>query len=431
MPVKGSRGGRGAKSPNRVQKTASPARATRSRQRSRSNSPLVQQHLEEAAGAQQRRTKLPKGRATQFSGSSSRASSPPSTSRSSQEPDDDRKQTTTNSFKPVNAPAAPMADMADMVADAITVGANGNQDQNLGIPASSGDSNLPALRYHEPSRRVRRAPSTSSFSSELNDETHDSPASGQQGLTAEEMVRKTYGDRPRIESAQCIKLAQEPARREPIQRRPGQTLNLDRRSNVEALLCHVVGTPATQQCKNCRKGHGPWNSCVVHDGLMCSSCSNCWFNASGARCTFHVPDNTGSRQQGHGLPQAAPVPAPVPVQAQVQPHQVMPAPVAYVAHQQQPATFQQPANTREDARPLRPGDITQYRMPEAAQRAMSRGLNGAVVANQEQRLLARIESAAKELGMRIAEYDEHMRNVHRPTAPTGAPPSSVQNPQQQ
>ncbi|GJN66590.1 hypothetical protein PLICBS_000608 [Purpureocillium lilacinum] len=420
MPAKGARGGRGLKSPNRVNKTASPARATGSRQRSRSNSPRVQQRLEEAVGAQQGRTKLPKGRAmTQLSRSSSLASSPPATAGSARE--SSQTQPRTNTFKAVNAPVAQMADVAHMVADAITDGAYRTSDNSA--------DNLPPLRHDESSEGPHEAQPTSSSSYE-NDETHNSSVDSNeedddQPMTAEEMVRRTYGDRPKIESAQCVKLAGEPARREPVQRRPGQKLNLDRRSNVEALLCHVVGTPAEQQCKNCRKGHGPWNSCVVHEGLMCNSCSNCWFNASGARCTFHVPDNSGNRQQGHGVPQGAPVAA----QGQMQQRQSIPAPPPYLPRQQQAPvqTATQPVGFRN----LSGGSAGQYRMNEGVHRAMSRGLNGAVVATHEERMLARIESAAQELGMRIAEYDEYLRTIHNPTAPTGAPASSAQNQQQQ
>jgi hypothetical protein len=72
-----------------------------------------------------------------------------------------------------------------------------------------------------------------------------------------------------------------------MQRRDEQQLNLKRRSNVEALLAHVSGIITASPCTNCHKGHGPWTSCVVVDGQMCGSCSNCWYNASGARCSFH------------------------------------------------------------------------------------------------------------------------------------------------
>lgn len=83
------------------------------------------------------------------------------------------------------------------------------------------------------------------------------------------------------------RLMSQPGRRLAVQRRKEQKLNLVRRSNVEALLAHVSGQQAASACKNCHKGHGPWTCCVVVDGQMCGSCANCWYNASGARCSFH------------------------------------------------------------------------------------------------------------------------------------------------
>lgn len=90
-----------------------------------------------------------------------------------------------------------------------------------------------------------------------------------------------------VESALAKRLAREPGMRLAQQRRPEQVLNLGRRSNVEALFAHIAGEMAAVPCKNCHKGHGPWNACVIVDGQMCGSCANCWFNASGARCSFH------------------------------------------------------------------------------------------------------------------------------------------------
>ena len=105
--------------------------------------------------------------------------------------------------------------------------------------------------------------------------------------TAADIAYGAYGDLVKIDSALCKKLATEEALREPIQRRHDQKLNIERRSNVEALLAHVTGQVPTRPCKNCHKGHGPWTECVIYDGQMCGSCTNCWFNASGSRCTFH------------------------------------------------------------------------------------------------------------------------------------------------
>ncbi len=105
--------------------------------------------------------------------------------------------------------------------------------------------------------------------------------------TTQEMARDSGYANVLVESALAKRLARQPALRHAHQRRPEQQLNLSRRSNVEALFAHVAGDELATSCKNCRKGHGPWTACVVVDGQMCGSCANCWFNASGARCSFH------------------------------------------------------------------------------------------------------------------------------------------------
>jgi 3-dehydrosphinganine reductase len=105
--------------------------------------------------------------------------------------------------------------------------------------------------------------------------------------TAEEVALESGYNDINIDSALGKRLAREPGLRMAVQRRNEQILNLKRRSNVEALLAHVTGTVTASPCKNCHKGHGPWNLCVVVDGQMCGSCANCWYNASGSRCSFH------------------------------------------------------------------------------------------------------------------------------------------------
>ncbi|KAI1469530.1 uncharacterized protein F4812DRAFT_333802 [Daldinia caldariorum] len=114
--------------------------------------------------------------------------------------------------------------------------------------------------------------------------------------TTEELAHRSGYINITIESALAKRLAREPGMRVAHQRRASQKLNLVRRSNVEALFAHIAGAEAPQPCKNCHKGHGPWTSCVVIDGQMCGSCANCWFNASGARCSFHETRNP----QSHG-----------------------------------------------------------------------------------------------------------------------------------
>lgn len=105
--------------------------------------------------------------------------------------------------------------------------------------------------------------------------------------TTEQFAQESGYHSLNLDSALAKRLSREPGQRHAQQRRPEQALNLARRSNVEALFAHIAGVEARVPCKNCHKGHGPWNSCIIVDGQMCGSCANCWFNASGARCSFH------------------------------------------------------------------------------------------------------------------------------------------------
>jgi hypothetical protein len=114
-----------------------------------------------------------------------------------------------------------------------------------------------------------------------------SPDHDKTEVTAGEIALQTYGVGIKIDSVLCKKLSVEPALREVKQRRPDMYLNMTRRSNVEAFLGQLTGVSVVRPCKNCNKGHGPWNECIIYDGQMCGSCTNCWFNASGSRCTFH------------------------------------------------------------------------------------------------------------------------------------------------
>lgn len=91
----------------------------------------------------------------------------------------------------------------------------------------------------------------------------------------------------KVDSAFAKRMARDPGQRLAEQRRLGQDLNLVRRSNVEALFAQIAGSEAANPCSHCRKGQGPWTVCVVYSGQMMGSCANCWFNASGSRCSFH------------------------------------------------------------------------------------------------------------------------------------------------
>ncbi|KAL5087313.1 hypothetical protein Trisim1_007880 [Trichoderma cf. simile WF8] len=202
--------------------------------------------------------------------------------------------------------------------------------------------------------------------------------------TAADLAYAAYGDQVKIDSALCKKLAAEVALREPTQRRVDQKLNIERRSNVEALLAHMTGQSAPKPCKNCHKGHGPWTQCVVYDGQMCGSCTNCWFNASGSRCTFH--------ENNHPQPQT-----------------LFAASVAASANLMalQPPVLSQ--STSPNANINLSADITQWGLSESTKQLITQTITDVATFSRRDRFLARIEAAAKELGMRIAEYEEFLR----------------------
>lgn len=105
--------------------------------------------------------------------------------------------------------------------------------------------------------------------------------------SAMDIAIDAYGNGVNMESALCRKVQDDVPRRYPVQRRPQQKLNIGRRSNGEALLAYITSETVRQQCYSCSRGHGPWKECIVSRGQLYGSCANCWFNASGSRCTFH------------------------------------------------------------------------------------------------------------------------------------------------
>lgn len=108
-----------------------------------------------------------------------------------------------------------------------------------------------------------------------------------QGETAGQVAFRMYGDRVNYDSAFVRRLSDKVAVRSTFQRDPENPLNMMRRSNAEAFLAQLTGVRAATPCHSCVTNSGPWTECVVYDGQMCGACSNCWFNASGSRCTFH------------------------------------------------------------------------------------------------------------------------------------------------
>ncbi|KAI2470649.1 hypothetical protein F4781DRAFT_390135 [Annulohypoxylon bovei var. microspora] len=205
--------------------------------------------------------------------------------------------------------------------------------------------------------------------------------------TTEDLAQQSGYSNVIVESALAKRLAREPGMRHAHQRRPEQILNLGRRSNVEALFAHIAGEEAPQPCKNCHKGHGPWTSCVIVDGQMCGSCANCWFNASGARCSFHEtrnPQAHGGQMLGNDS-LAFPVPT---------------APPAAMA----PFNFAVPASA---------DPVVRYTVEQAM--ALVRG------ADKKARSMLMIEATARQLAFQIAQYEEAIEEEQNQANAQGAP----------
>ncbi|KAH6969682.1 hypothetical protein DER45DRAFT_608392 [Fusarium avenaceum] len=194
-------------------------------------------------------------------------------------------------------------------------------------------------------------------------------------VTAGEIALQTYGVGIKIDSVLCKKLSVEPALREVKQRRPEMGLNMTRRSNVEAFLGQLTGVSVVRPCKNCNKGHGPWNECIIYDGQMCGSCTNCWFNASGSRCTFHESNQTSIYEP---TPRYNPRSAGNPTQHQ----QIEQAPIA-----------------------------TTLNLPPSTTNMINAVVADAVNMSQRERIMARVEDSARQLGMHIAELREYAEAV--------------------
>jgi 3-dehydrosphinganine reductase len=217
--------------------------------------------------------------------------------------------------------------------------------------------------------------------------------------TTEDLARDSgYGDL-NVESALAKRLARDPGQRLAQQRRPEQVLNLARRSNVEALFAHIAGEPARVPCKNCHKGHGPWTSCVIVDGQMCGSCANCWFNASGARCSFHETRN----------PQAVP-----------QHPAILPAATAGLAND---PTYRFATASHPLLQPHAPamGAVNHPGGLLINNPVLQQMVNRAMVevrqADKPTRQLIQIEIAAKQLALQIVECEEMVNGQEPPGGP--------------
>ncbi|KAK4106106.1 NAD(P)-binding protein [Parathielavia hyrcaniae] len=214
--------------------------------------------------------------------------------------------------------------------------------------------------------------------------------------TTEELARDSGYGELNVESALAKRLAREPGQRLAQQRRPEQTLNLGRRSNVEALFAHIAGEPARVPCKNCHKGHGPWTSCVVVDGQMCGSCANCWFNASGARCSFHETRN---------------------IQVIPQHSAILPATAPGLAGSDPTYRFSTPHPLLQSHAPAM-GSVshagTLWTSNPVLQQMVQRAMAEVRAADKATRQLIQIDVTAKQLALQIAEYEDMVSSQGSP-----------------
>ncbi|KAM0284862.1 hypothetical protein ACHAQH_001783 [Verticillium albo-atrum] len=200
-----------------------------------------------------------------------------------------------------------------------------------------------------------------------------------------------------IDSALAKRLADNAGVRLAVQRRQDQGLNLKRRSNVEALLAHVSGQEAHSQCKSCHKGYGPWNGCIVVSGQMCGSCANCWFNASGSRCSFH---ETNLPQQHQHIP-AIQLQHPVPVFTGL----AGPVPQALPAPPPPPPQHLQQQQQQQQLGPnFAPGGLDQY-----VRSILDRHVLEARADDPHVRYQFRIDAAARQLAIATAEYSDFLQ----------------------
>lgn len=67
-------------------------------------------------------------------------------------------------------------------------------------------------------------------------------------------------------------------------------INLFQPQNCEAALAYSRGQVRNDihACRDCRRRRGPFEKCVILDGYLKKSCSNCHYSANGKRCSFRI-----------------------------------------------------------------------------------------------------------------------------------------------
>ncbi|KAL6851075.1 hypothetical protein ACO1O0_008203 [Amphichorda felina] len=324
--------------------------------------------------------------------------------------------------------------------------------QSLSMDASQSQQSL-ALSQASSSFEVAQVPTAPPSTPVILDSSSQQlPQQGVQLRTAQELASKWFSKEIALDSTMCQRLGDELAKREPVQRKLHQELNLTRRSNVEALLSQITGEEATNPCKNCHKGHGPWKTCVVKEGQLCGSCANCWFNASGSRCTFHgqyekarsvfrylknmaKAKTTTTAKKANDGPESN-------MQQAYTPHGPL-QPAASIlqlaAAAQLPTTGTQPANAllqvaqvpqqQPDMSPQVPAVLAGlglWHSTHQTNQMVNDTICNITALDKQSRYLFRIQAAAKELGIRIAEYDDFLDSQDRTfeEVDTTAPPQS-------
>jgi len=124
---------------------------------------------------------------------------------------------------------------------------------------------------------------------------------------------------------------------------------------------------------------------------MCGSCANCWFNASGARCSFHETRNPQHAQQHAAIMPGTTAGLPAEQSYRfATPHGLLPpAPGPSLANLAHPTMFTN--NT-------------------VLQQAIARAMNDVRGADKATRVLMHIDIAAKQLALHLAEYEDLVGN---------------------
>ncbi|KAJ4150958.1 hypothetical protein LMH87_011683 [Akanthomyces muscarius] len=326
-----------------------------------------------------------------------------------------------------------------------------NSHGPIDTPAPFGPGHLVLpLRQNSPLPSIGGGEDRDSFALIPHDANHYPVLSHQRPPYAAELAYSKYGDAVKLESALCKKVAGEEAKRPPTQRRPDQKLNIERRSNMEAFLAHMTGQVPERPCKNCHKGHGPWTECVVYDGQMCGSCTNCWYNASGSRCTYHgsgtaaVSATSPAAPALNGIPDAAPAEAsqedgsnipfyaspkddlkPIPDWAAPQHENESNVSSQSQSQGPEPLPVHAPEQMDYHQSPVPHGlpsvglvlggggyDMTSaapWTVCDPTRRLIHQAMGDVAMLTRRDRYIARIETAAEELAMRIAEFNEYSR----------------------